>query len=205
VEAYPATCLKRSKAETQVTEHQEGKKNMIIRRKRIQQLVAGLLREAGVDQPPVPIERIVKLQDLEVRKQEIPASDISGFLFRQGREAIIGVNAHHSSSRQRFTIAHELGHILLHAPGPNEFHVDRGFEVKFRNYRSSKGTDLEEREANLFAAELLMPQSFLAKDIATAGGVDLVDDRFIKKLAGRYRVSTQALLFRLANLGYVRL
>ncbi len=178
---------------------------MTIRRKQIQQIVAELLKEARIDQPPVPVERIVRLRGLRVQTQKIPASDISGFLFRRGSEAVIGVNSFHSSARQRFTIAHELGHILLHAPGPGEFHVDRGFDVKFRDQRSSKGTDAEEREANLFAAELLMPREFIAKDIEAACQVDLVDDKFVKGLARRYRVSSQALLFRLANLGYVRL
>lgn len=177
---------------------------MTIRRKRIMQMVEDLLKESGITEPPIQIEQIAKKRGLAVRKEKIPDSDISGFLFRRGRDVFIGVNASHSPARQRFTIAHELGHTLLHGGPREELHVDRGFEVKFRDRRSSEGTDLEEREANLFAAEILMPRSFIAKDMLNAD-VDLVDDDFVDKLSSHYGVSNQALVFRLANLGYVKL
>lgn len=178
---------------------------MIVRRKRIQLLAEELLRDAGAKEPPVPLEHITKQRRIPVYRQTIPDSDISGFLIRRGTDILIGVNDTHSMQRQRFTLAHEIGHILLHKPNVESVHVDRGFEVRFRDERSSLGVDVEEREANLFAAELLMPRHFIAKDIANISQVDLVDDKFISRLARRYRVSNQALLFRLANLGYVKL
>lgn len=178
---------------------------MAVRRKHIEQLAAQVLKDAGVTGPAVPVERIARLKGLDVRKQRIPDSDISGFLFQKGAKALIGVNARHSQVRQRFTIAHELGHVLLQGAIPNEFHVDRGFQIRFRDFRSSEGVDIEERESNLFAAELLMPKRFLAKDIADTDQLDLVDDDTIAKLANRYGVSNQALVFRLVNLGYIKL
>ncbi len=163
-----------------------------------------MLKESGITRPPVPINRIAKLRGLDIRKDKIPDSDISGFLFRRGVETIIGVNTSHPSTRQRFTIAHELGHVLLHESRPDELHVDRRFEVKFRDSRSSLGTDIEEREANLFAAELLMPQRFIERDLRNASAVDLEDGAFVDKLAAQYGVSSQALIFRLSYLGFVR-
>jgi Zn-dependent peptidase ImmA (M78 family) len=74
-----------------------------------------------------------------------------------------------------------------------------------RNKASSAGTDLEELEANLFAAELLMPISLLEKDLEKIDVVDLEDEAIVAKLAARYKVSTQAMTFRLANLGYLEL
>ncbi|USK87293.1 ImmA/IrrE family metallo-endopeptidase [Peribacillus asahii] len=53
----------------------------------------------------------------------------------------ISVNKNHSRQRQRFTIAHELGHFLLHKG--TAIHVDRNFRVNFRNGASSQATDLE--------------------------------------------------------------
>ena len=178
---------------------------MAIRRKRIRQLVEELLDENGIDRPPVPVERIVRSRGVSVRKQSNTSSDISGFLFRQEDNVVIGVNAFHPQVRQRFTIAHELGHFLLHAPISDKIHIDRVFEVKFRDDLSSQGIDTDEREANLFAAELLMPQHLIKRDIADVDEMDLVDDDFLKDLARRYGVSTQAMLFRLANLSYVSL
>ncbi len=178
---------------------------MAIRRKRIRRLVEQLLDENEIDRPPVPVEHIAKSCGLLVRRRSNNASDISGFLFRQGPEVIIGVNSAHAGVRQRFTIAHELAHFLLHAAGSDDIHVDRRFGVKFRDDLSSRGIDTDEREANHFAAELLMPQRFIERDLGNAGEMDLVDDKFLRNLARCYDVSTQAMLFRLANLGFVSL
>ena len=64
--------------------------------------------------------------------------------------AIITINGSHASTRQRFTVAHELGHLMLHSLGR-----------KFRDVYSAATNSREELEANQFAAELLMPQSFM--------------------------------------------
>lgn len=178
---------------------------MAIRRKRIRGLVEKLLKENSVTGPPVPVEGIAHYCNLKVRKQRARNDDISGFILRTGKDAIIGVNASHAPVRQRFTIAHELGHYLIHTQGVDEVHVDRKFGVQYRNSLSSEGTDRDEREANFFAAELLMPKHFIEADLAEADEMDLVDDDFISRLAGKYRVSTQAMVFRLANLGFIRL
>ena len=57
-----------------------------------------------------------------------------------------------------------------------------------------------EKEANLFAMELLMPTSFLEKDIRAMGGIDFADDKDIDKLAKRYRVSHGLMAIRLGQL-----
>jgi Zn-dependent peptidase ImmA (M78 family) len=83
--------------------------------------------------------------------------------------------------------------------------VDRQFQVRLRNKASSEGTDLEEQEANLFAAELLIPSSFLEDDLDRVEFVDLEDEAVVSRLAKRYKVSTQAMTFRLHYLGYLKL
>ena len=83
--------------------------------------------------------------------------------------------------------------------------VDRRFQVKLRNRASSEGTDQEEQEANLFAAELLMPASFLEEDLEELDPVDLEDEAVIAMLAKRYKVSTRAMTFRLAYLNHLEL
>ncbi len=61
-----------------------------------------------------------------------------------------------STVRQRFTIAHELGHFFLHRASSTVF-VDAA-PIFFRDESSSNGSQREEIEANAFAAELLMPE-----------------------------------------------
>jgi len=175
----------------------------MVRRKHIRALVQRLLAEHHVRAAPVEVADIAKALGVEV--QETPAEDdLSGFLYRDRKRdsAIIGVNADHHPNRRNFTTAHELGHYLLH--DFDDVHVDRDFRVWLRNDASSQGTDIEEKEANLFAAELLMPQHFLARDVEEIGTIDLMDEAVLQELASKYGVSTQAMTFRLAYLGYIQ-
>jgi Zn-dependent peptidase ImmA (M78 family) len=127
---------------------------------------------------------------------------MSGFLYRDANQTVTGVNTIHGKTRQNFTIAHETGHLLLH--DQEQMHVDHEFRVRLRDDVSSKGTDDAEREANLFAASLLMPKEFLENDLAKEVYVDILDDSTFRSLARKYGVSTQALVNRLKNLGYIQ-
>lgn len=171
----------------------------MIARTRVREAANELLRQAKVDKPPVPVERIARRLGAEVRYEPFDG-DLSGMLFREGERAIIGVNASHPKSRQRFTLAHELGHLRMH-DARRGIHVDRGFPVvRRRDGRSSRAMDVEEMEANGFAAELLMPNAMLELDLAGKDS-DYDDDELTRWLADRYKVSLQAMAIRLANLG----
>jgi len=178
---------------------------MTVRWKRIRTLAQRLLREENIIKPVVPIERIVLAKGLAIRHNTDQNSNISGFLLLGMEQPIIGVNKYHSETRQRFTIAHELGHFLLHRSDTENIHVDYGFQVKLRDDLSSQGTDLEERESNYFAAEILMPADFLERDLRNKKNIYFEDDTFITDLAEQYKVSQQAMVFRLANLRYITL
>lgn len=66
---------------------------------------------------------------------------------------VIGVNVAHEQSRKRFTIAHEIGHYVLHS---NE-------KSYFAHREAIKGKDENENEADFFAACLLMPKQYFEK------------------------------------------
>lgn len=167
-------------------------------RTRVREAAEGLLLESKVSKPPVPVERLARLRGAQVRYEPLEG-DLSGMLFREADRAIIGVNALHPKSRQRFTIAHELGHLELHER--SGIHVDHRFLVRRRDGRSSQAIDHEEIEANGFAAELLMPASMLEEDLAGVE-VDYEDERLTRWLADRYEVSFQAMAIRLTKLGF---
>jgi Zn-dependent peptidase ImmA (M78 family) len=174
---------------------------MAVRRRKIRELVATLLREANVNEAPVPVWEIARRRGARIAVDSLEG-DLSGFLFRDSNQKVIGVNTHHASVRQNFTIAHELGHLLLH--DQEQLHVDRAFpSVRLRDDVSSQGVDDAEKEANLFAAELLMPHEFVRRDVAHHNTLDLYDDNFVPQLAAKYGVSVQALMFRLQYLGYI--
>jgi Zn-dependent peptidase ImmA (M78 family) len=123
---------------------------------------------------------------------------MSGLIHRRPDGAVvIGINANHAVTRQRFSIAHELGHLVLHQS--EAFHIDERFPMDFRDERASQGTDEREIEANQFAAELLMPEVMLKTAIrklpTTVDGDDAVDI-----LAEQFGVSAKAMAIRLSAL-----
>jgi Zn-dependent peptidase ImmA (M78 family) len=128
--------------------------------------------------------------------------EISGVVHRnKDGSAVIGINSLHPTQRQRFTIAHEIGHLLLHAH--EQLHVDKNFPIGLRSGISGKAIDENEIEANQFAAALLMPPAFMAEDIKPLIGTDVL--RAVQKLAAKYKVSEQAMSIRLSTLGYIEL
>lgn len=169
----------------------------MIARTRARQAAKDLLQELGVEKPPVPVERIAKRLKAEVRYEPFDG-ELSGMLIREGNRVIIGVNASHPKTRQRFTIAHELGHMRLHDERL-PVHVDRAFPVRRRDATSSQAVDVDEMEANGFAAELLMPAAMLERDLE-GKDPDYEDDELTRRLANRYKVSLQAMAIRLATL-----
>lgn len=167
-----------------------------VRYTKIADLVDRLLEKNGVTGPAVPVEKIAKAEGLIVTKKHLD-DDVAGFLLRSEGTKFIGVNRSQAPTRQRFTIAHELGHALLHEG--EELHIDKDFRINFRDVVSSLASNVEEIESNTFAAWLLMPSQFLIKQI-TSEHLDIDDDGEVVNLAKRYQVSSQAMTYRLANL-----
>src|SRR5690606_21568604 len=107
------------------------------------------------------------------------------------------VNEAHNAARRRFTIAHELGHLVLHRG--TAVHVDDSFRFNLRSPRSSTADDVEVIEANAFAANLLMPAVWLRNDLKD-DTIDLNAEDEVRLLADRYQVSAQAMMLRLTSL-----
>ena len=160
----------------------------------IERLTTELLASHRVKEPPVPIDEIVRGRGGEMRYGKL--DDISGLIVREGARTFIGVNKDHLVTRRRFTLAHELGHFLLH---PGRTWYDKEYRINLRSEKSSKAEDIEEIEANFFAASILMPRPLLARDTAERY-VDLENADAVKDLARLYNVSTQAMNIRLVNL-----
>ena len=155
-----------------------------------------LLEDHGVEKPPIPVDNIA--QSLGARLSYSPFDgDLAGMLIREGDDTVIGVNSLHHINRQRFTIAHECGHLVLHKG--KDVYIDRSFRVNWRDQVSAQATDPEEIEANRFAAELLMPYQMLLDDLVEYD-IDIEDERDLKELAQKYQVSVQALTHRISNL-----
>jgi len=164
-----------------------------------------LLKANKIVSPSVDVRLLARALGATI-KEEASDSDVSGALFREEDFVLIGVNSSHSETRKRFTIAHELGHLILHDdPVRIDHHYmeigqrSRMKPVAQRNQVSSEARDPREIEANRFAAALLMPTDFLEQSLK---GLRLpLTGKEIVELSEEYEVSAQAMMFRLINLG----
>jgi Zn-dependent peptidase ImmA (M78 family) len=162
----------------------------------IESKVNEILKESDTFSAPVKVEKIASFLDIKVDFISL-GEDISGLLLVENGKGFIGVNVTHSVVRQRFTIAHEIGHFVLHYQDSGLF-IDKEYNA-FRNLNSSTGNDRAEIQANIFAAFLLMPKILLENHIKSRS-FDLADDLILSKIAKDFEVSVQALAYRIAKL-----
>jgi transcriptional regulator with XRE-family HTH domain len=147
---------------------------------------------ANTEEVPVPIEKIARELGIEIRYA--PHKGLaSGFIYQKDQFCLIGVNSLQNKARQRFTIAHLIGH-RVYEEGLR-FHLDRGFNVSSRaNPRRATSKELR---ACRFATSLLLPKETLAADVAEWLVMDYEDETRINNLAERYGVSAQLIIFTL--------
>ncbi|NOT09558.1 MAG: ImmA/IrrE family metallo-endopeptidase [Gemmatimonadales bacterium] len=165
-----------------------------------------MLETLGESKLPVRIYEIAK-RYAHIQRDRLP-SDVSGMLIPAPEGAskrwIIVINKDHSIERQRFSMAHELGHLVLHEYRTP--HADGVRQVRYRDTESSRGTDRDEIEANQFAAEILLPTKLIVPKLQELG-LDTWDGEANKRITGAVedlavvcQVSQQALLLRIGNL-----
>lgn len=165
----------------------------------IERIVNSIIEKSKISKVPVDIETICHSYDIDL--EPIEAEDnLSGFfLVNESKKKVIGYNNKHSDNRVRFTIAHEFGHFQLHFKKDQKIFIDSKF---FRNEASSSGALKQEREANAFAAALLMPVSLLEKEMSKIN-LDKGIDEILPKLSRSFKVSEESMKFRLINLGII--
>ncbi len=158
-----------------------------------------VLEEAGIDTPPVDPELVAKHLGVQVKFE--PLNEISGLTFHGDKGNRIIVNDSHPPNRRRFTLAHEIGHFLLHQG--RQLVVDSSVRVSRRDDLSSLATDSQEIEANTFAANLLMPRNFVLDALREILSDDenIEAETAIGMLGQRFGVSREAMQYRLVNLG----
>lgn len=138
--------------------------------------------------PPVDVLAVAKELGLAIFSADL-AANVSGVIVKDkgyGTSSgfVIFVDSGESPARQRFTAAHEIGHFVLHKHLIGDRHED--------NYllRSTGISNRQEREANEFAADLLMPRDLIEQ--ALKDGYTSVE-----KLADLFKVSKIAMGIRL--------
>jgi Zn-dependent peptidase ImmA (M78 family) len=164
-----------------------------------EQAAGQLLTDFSVSQLPVDVHSIVRRMDIQLMEYNL-GEDTSGVLVIQKGKGTIGYNPKDPQVRRRFTVAHELGHYVLHRDS-NDLFVDNFFLMKFRGNNAYTDRDFQqEQEANAFAAALLMPKDFIEKETKKQEYQGLTETDIIARLARRFEVSVPAMTYRLTNL-----
>lgn len=142
---------------------------------------------AFTSEVPVRVGALARELGLEVVQATLPLN-ISGMIQPRGDSYIIKVNRFESKERQRFTIAHEIAHYLIHRPRILQGVTDSVL------YRSRLSSTLE-AEANRLAADIIMPRSLVreAAQTSVSGGDDRIFD-----LAELFGVSSAAMKIRVS-------
>ena len=140
---------------------------------------------------PIPVEGIAEMLGLKIEAAPISMEgDQAGQL--SSRERKVLVNSSHPRQRQRFTVAHEIGHFVLHSTN----------ETSFCRVRA---LGREEREADYFAARFLMPTEAV---LDTWDGISRHLSRQdqtgrVARMAAIFDVSKEAMLRCLQELRFV--
>lgn len=142
-----------------------------------------------------PVHDFIKNNPTIKLVQNVPLGEISGYLEQKADYWVIAVNPLHNEGRKRFTIAHEIGHLLFHR---EYLELQNGpYEEPSILMRSSLFNKVED-QANTFASELLMPRTNFRENWIG----DSEDD--LKRLADLYEVSTQAVRYKAYKLKLIR-
>jgi len=165
-----------------------------VREREIHQCALETVAKAAFNGLPVDPRKIAKDKDIELKPWKPTKAGISGFLMKQQDAFGIGYStAIENEGFINFTIAHELGHYFL--DGHVEALLQNGSGIHF----SASGfvsNDIHEREADAFAAELLMPEPFFKAELRKSGS----GFSAIERLSGLGHTSVVATAIRFAKL-----
>lgn len=172
-----------------------------------------ILRRSGALSIPVDLSRVASALQVKIH-HETMEDQVSGVLIVKGGERHILVNKSHHQNRQRFSIGHEIGHLVLHDDSSTtgeKIFIDEQIRVYQRvgeassdvyKQQGSMTTPTMEWQANMFAAALLMPAPLVQ---TAALELNLWDELDIDELAKAFDVSAQAMSIRLQQLNVVEL
>lgn len=163
----------------------------------IEQLAEGILARAGFSECSGPIDIVVVAKSLGINVYPVILENTSGYIKFEDSQKNIYVNDLEPKKRKRFTIAHEIGHFLLH----RNLIQNEGSAVLYRS-TDAINRDILEIQANKCAAALLMPRNRVSEQFNA-----MTDAPYVTKLitlANLFNVSVDAMDIRLTVLGLAK-
>ncbi|HEV2800972.1 MAG TPA: ImmA/IrrE family metallo-endopeptidase [Pyrinomonadaceae bacterium] len=155
------------------------------------------LTNAKVKEAPVPVERIASLYGIHLRYMPFKGS-MAGLAYAAQDMKVIGINSNHETPKQRFIIAHELGHLVQFR---NEGHDDPRLQLDrntspLRYKNIDKHAYANEVNVNDFASKLLIPFGMLKDDLGNKD-IEPENEEMIARLASKYEVPPPVIYYRL--------
>ena len=142
-------------------------------------------------EPPIDLYELCKICNIEIVKENLKNA-YAYFRIRKGKKVIFLNNSIVNTEKEKFTIAHELGHYFL----PNHLEkVDDMYtrtDYMYKNERKKIETDVDK-----FAAELIMPSKFINPELER---ISLRNFKQLEELAQKYQVSLTSLLCKYVDL-----
>ena len=164
-----------------------------VREREIIQCASDTVSQHGFTALPVDPKRIAEQHHIKLMPWKPEKIGISGFLMKMGDDFGIGYStAIENVGFINFTVAHELGHYFISGHIESVIGAGNGTHYSASGFVSDEA---HEREADLFAAELLMPQQFFRSALEDAGS----GFRAIETLAENARTSIVATAIRFAK------
>ena len=159
-----------------------------------------LLGDFNLYKPAIPIEKIVEGLGILLVPYDL-GNEVSGMLMLDDENnGIISYNDKDNKKRQRFTIAHELGHYILHRKSERLF-IDKDFIVKYRSNKLYDSLEMQqEQQANAFAAAILMPATLIHEEMKKVKFRNFDETKLIESLSEIFEVSNLAMTYRLSNI-----
>lgn len=150
--------------------------------------------DSGSDVFPIDILLEDKLR-ISVHREVLDGEeDLSGYIERRADGWHIGVNKYEVSGRQRFTLAHELAHLLFHRSIIEDKMIDGRFSESIKLFRSNESFKHIEMQANQFSADLLMPSDKMRMYWDAFTYEEMADKFGVSNYAIEYRGKTLKLL-----------
>ncbi len=147
--------------------------------------------ERYLGEVPVKLGAIAKDLGIEVKVSSLPLN-VSGQISKNGSRYEIKINRHESRQRQRFTLAHELAHFLLHRDIIDSMGGKLTDNVLYR----SGASESIEYEANRLASQIVMPEQALQSAVSLYG--ENLSETTVELLAEQFGVSKAAMEIRVA-------
>ena len=153
----------------------------------IQKRAKSVLKTSGIKEAPVDLERVLAYLRLHHERPWHLSTDVWDALTRPERgRTRLKRQERAPTARERWRLAHEIGHHVIHGGEP----IPRQVQWEKNEF---------EHEADMFAAELLMPDALLEKAVKDQNGhID------IEEIARAFRVGRQEMEKRLRQLGLLR-